>query len=162
MGARARAPRRSSRAGSSASWSVRRTPTRITPARASGGLRAAGIEVVTGVLAADCTDLNLIFNHWITRGVPLLAAKAAVTDRRQDRHAHGRVALDHQRAGASRRASVAAGCFRGIAVGAMTVMKDDPRLTARIDGQEWCPRRFIFDGLLRTVVDQKLPQRLHG
>src|SRR3954465_2080831 len=52
------------------------------PAHAGRGfdaLRAAGIEVVSGVLERECTDLNLIFNHWITQGAPLLAAKAAVT-----------------------------------------------------------------------------------
>src|SRR5256885_10098293 len=46
----------------------------------------------------------------------------------------------------------------GIAVGAMTVLKDNPRLTARRPGEaEWCPWRFVFDGLLRTVVDKSLP-----
>ena len=30
-------------------------------------LREAGIEVVEGVLAEECADLNLIFNHWITQ-----------------------------------------------------------------------------------------------
>jgi diaminohydroxyphosphoribosylaminopyrimidine deaminase/5-amino-6-(5-phosphoribosylamino)uracil reductase len=130
------------------------------PAHAGHGyevLRAAGIEVVSGVLEADCADLNLIFNHWITRSASLLAAKAAVT-------IDGRIA---SRTGESRWITNEQSrhdvhrwrrLFPGIAVGAMTVMKDDPRLTARIDGQEWCPRRFIFDGLLRTVVDKKLPR----
>ena len=30
-------------------------------------LRAAGVDVVEGLLAQDCTDLNLIFNHWIVQ-----------------------------------------------------------------------------------------------
>src|SRR5436190_14230412 len=50
------------------------------PAHAGHGfevLRAAGIEVITGVLAQQCEDLNLVFNHWITRGEPLIAAKVA-------------------------------------------------------------------------------------
>jgi diaminohydroxyphosphoribosylaminopyrimidine deaminase/5-amino-6-(5-phosphoribosylamino)uracil reductase len=38
-------------------------------------------------------------------------------------------------------------------------MKDNPRLTARLAAEpEWCPVRFIFDGLLRTVVDRNLPR----
>src|SRR3954465_1633779 len=52
------------------------------PAHAGHGfevLRAAGIEVVQGVLERDCTDLNLLFNHWITTGGPLIAGKAAAT-----------------------------------------------------------------------------------
>lgn len=130
------------------------------PAHAGHGfevLRRAGIEVVTGVLARDCTDLNLIFNHWITAGTPLIAAKVAST-------LDGKLAC---RTGASRwitgevaRADVHRWrrLFPGIAVGAMTVLKDNPRLTARQAGQpEWAPWRFVFDGLLRTVIDRQLP-----
>src|SRR3972149_4946205 len=52
------------------------------PAHAGRGfevLRAAGIDVTAGVLAEECADLNLLFNHWMTKQTPLLAAKAAVT-----------------------------------------------------------------------------------
>ena len=52
------------------------------PAHAGRGfevLRRAGIEVTTGVLADECSDLNLIFNHVITTGGPLVAAKVATT-----------------------------------------------------------------------------------
>jgi diaminohydroxyphosphoribosylaminopyrimidine deaminase/5-amino-6-(5-phosphoribosylamino)uracil reductase len=119
-------------------------------------LRAAGIEVTHGVLERECSDLNLIFNHWVTRGVPLMGAKAAVT-------LDGKIAC---RSGESKwitneasRADVHRWrrLFPGIAVGAMTLMKDNPRLTARVDDVEWCPWRFVFDGLLRSVVDKNLP-----
>lgn len=130
------------------------------PAHAGAGLnvlRAAGVEVTSGVLAEECSDLNLIYNHWTNRETPLMAAKAAVT-------LDGKIAA---RSGDSRwitnelsRADVHRWrrLFPAIAVGAMTVMKDNPRMTARIGGQEWCPWRFVFDGLLRTVVDKNLPQ----
>ena len=37
-------------------------------------------------------------------------------------------------------------------------MTDNPRLTARIAGEpEWCPWRFVFDGLLRSVADRSMP-----
>jgi diaminohydroxyphosphoribosylaminopyrimidine deaminase/5-amino-6-(5-phosphoribosylamino)uracil reductase len=129
------------------------------PAHSGRGLeilRAAGIEVVSGILAQECQDLNLIFNHWITRQEPMFAAKAAVT-------LDGRIAT---RTGESRwitneaaRADVHVWrrLFPGIAVGAMTVLKDNPRLTSRIGATEWCPWRFVFDGLLRTVVEKNLP-----
>jgi diaminohydroxyphosphoribosylaminopyrimidine deaminase/5-amino-6-(5-phosphoribosylamino)uracil reductase len=40
----------------------------------------------------------------------------------------------------------------------MTVLKDNPRLTARSANEpEWSPWRFVFDGLLRTVVDKNPP-----
>jgi diaminohydroxyphosphoribosylaminopyrimidine deaminase / 5-amino-6-(5-phosphoribosylamino)uracil reductase len=130
------------------------------PAHAGRGfevLRAAGVEVITGVLERECTDLNLIFNHWITQDRPLIAAKAATT-------LDGKIAC---RTGESRwitnevsRADVHRWrrLFPGIAVGAMTILKDNPRLTARREGEaEWSPWRFVFDGLLRTVVDKNLP-----
>ena len=130
------------------------------PAHAGRGfevLRAAGVEVISGVLERECSDLNLIFNHWITRGEPLLAAKVAST-------LDGKIAC---RTGESKwitnersRADVHRWrrLFPGIAVGAMTILKDNPRLTARREGHaEWCPLRFVFDGLLRTVVDKNLP-----
>ncbi len=129
------------------------------PAHAGKGfdiMRAAGIDVVTGVLAEECTDLNLIFNHWITTGRPLFAAKSGVT-------LDGKVAT---RTGDSKwitgELSRADGhrwrrLFPAIAVGAGTVRADNPRLTARVDGKEWCPWRFVFDGLLRTVTDKAMP-----
>lgn len=130
------------------------------PAHAGRGfdvLRAAGIEVIPGVLARQCEEINLVFNHWITKGEPLLAAKVAST-------LDGKLAC---RTGESRwitnetaRADVHRWrrLFPGIAVGAMTILKDNPRLTARRAGvPEWSPWRFVFDGLLRTVVDKNLP-----
>ena len=130
------------------------------PAHAGRGfevLRAAGIEVITGVLERDCSDLNLVFNHWITTGGPMIAGKIATT-------LDGKIAC---RTGESKwitneaaRADVHRWrkLFPGIAVGAMSILKDNPRLTARVANEgEWCPWRFVFDGLLRTVVDKNLP-----
>jgi len=120
-------------------------------------LRAAGVEVVNGVRAAECTDLNLIFNHLMATGLPMLAAKVAIT-------LDGKIAC---RTGESKwitgelaRADVHTWrrYFPGIAAGAATIMKDNPKLTARLaNGETWCPLRFVFDGRLRTVTDGHLP-----
>jgi diaminohydroxyphosphoribosylaminopyrimidine deaminase/5-amino-6-(5-phosphoribosylamino)uracil reductase len=48
--------------------------------------------------------------------------------------------------------------FPAIAVGAGTVLADNPHLTSRIEGEdEWCPLRIVFDGLLRTVMARDMP-----
>src|SRR5262249_17847975 len=110
------------------------------PAHAGKGfeiLRAGGVHVTSGILARECADLNLIFNHWIVTGAPLFAAKSGVT-------LDGKVAT---RTGDSKwitgEAARANGhhwrrYFPAIAVGAGTVRADDPRLTARHGEAEWC------------------------
>ncbi len=120
-------------------------------------LRSAGVEVTSGVLEPECRDLNLIFNHWIVRTTPLVASKSAVT---LDGRMACRTGESKWITGEPARADVHRWrrLFPAIAVGAGTVMKDNPRLTARMTGEaEWCPTRFVFDGLLRTVVDKQLP-----
>lgn len=126
--------------------------------RAFEVLRQAGIEVTTGVLADECRDLNLIFNHWITTGGPLLATKSAVT---LDGMIACRTGDSKWITGEPAREDVMRWrrLFPAIAVGAGTVMKDNPKLTARVPGAEsWCPIRFVFDGLLRSVTDRTMPQ----
>ncbi len=120
-------------------------------------LRAAGVDLTVGVLGDECADLNLIYNHAITRQTPLLAAKAAIT-------LDGKIATranDSQWiTGEAARADVHhwRRLFPAIAVGAGTVLTDDPGLTSRIGESVWCPVRFVFDGLLRTVVEKRLPK----
>jgi len=130
------------------------------PSHAGAGfarLRSAGIDVSEGVLADECADLNLIFNHWITTASPLFAAKAAVS---LDGHIATRAGDSQWITNEASRADVHRWrrLFPGIAVGAATVMKDNPRLTARSGGGEWCPWRFVFDGLLRSVAERSLPR----
>jgi diaminohydroxyphosphoribosylaminopyrimidine deaminase/5-amino-6-(5-phosphoribosylamino)uracil reductase len=120
-------------------------------------LRKAGVEVTTGVLGAECADLNLIYNHGAAGMGPLLAAKVATTI---DGRIATRTGLSQWITGEAARADVHRWrrLFPAIAVGAGTVMTDNPRLTARIAGEpEWCPIRFVFDGRLRSVVDHRLP-----
>ncbi len=121
-------------------------------------LREAGIEVTSGVLARECRDLNLIYNHWAAKRSPLLAVKSALT---LDGKIATRTGDSKWITGELARADVMRWrrLFPAIAVGAGTVMRDNPKLTARIAGEEeWSPIRFVFDGLLRSVTDRNLPQ----
>lgn len=120
-------------------------------------LREAGVEVEQGVLQEECNDLNLIFNHWIAEGMPLLAAKMAMT-------------LDGKFAAASGHSQWVTNeaaredvmhwrrNFPAIAVGASTVLKDDPSLTSRIGAEVFCPKRFVFDRHLKTISGADLPK----
>lgn len=119
---------------------------------ASGGearLRAAGLRVRSGLLANEASHQN---RGWLT-GLrlkrPYVTAKAAIS-------LDGRIATkggdskwitgDPARADAHRlRAEQDA-----IAVGAGTVIADDPALTARADGDVRHPLRVIFDSHGRT------------
>ena len=118
------------------------------PAHAGRGvelLRAAGVEVVTGILENECREMNAAFNKWIVTKMPFVIAKAALSlDGRLTRPPGEGQWLSHaaSRADAHRlRASVDA-----ILVGAGTVRADNPRLTVRgIPGARQ-PWRVILAG----------------
>ncbi|WP_269526722.1 bifunctional diaminohydroxyphosphoribosylaminopyrimidine deaminase/5-amino-6-(5-phosphoribosylamino)uracil reductase RibD [Coraliomargarita parva] len=130
------------------------------PAHAGAGLqvlRDAGVEVIEGILSGACRDLNLIFNHWIVHQSPLCAVKLAMT-------LDGKFAASsgHSRwvTGPEARGDVMRWrrYFPAIAVGAQTVLADDPSLTSRIEGLDtWCPVRFVFDRSLKTVEAERVP-----
>lgn len=124
------------------------------PAHAGRGLdilRDAGVGVIDGILAQECADLNLIFNHWILKNEPLVAAKMAIT-------------IDGKFAAASGHSQWVTGelarsdvmrwrrYFPSIAVSAETALQDNPSLTSRGVESTWCPIRFIFDRNLKTVA----------
>ena len=120
-------------------------------------LREAGVQVRSGISADSCADLNLIFNHWITQGTPLLTAKMALTLDGKFAAASGQsrwVTSNSSRTNVMlwRR------YFPAIAVGANTVLQDDPSLTSRIEEEVWCPIRFVFDRQLKTLDAKKCPR----
>ena len=120
-------------------------------------LREAGIEVVEGVLAEECADLNLIFNHWITQKLPFIAGKMAITLDGKFSAASG-----HSKwvTGESARADVMRWrrYYPAIAVSANTVLNDNPSLSSRIGDEVWCPKRFVFDRTLKTFEVETIPK----
>jgi diaminohydroxyphosphoribosylaminopyrimidine deaminase/5-amino-6-(5-phosphoribosylamino)uracil reductase len=117
-------------------------------------LRAAGIEVVEGVLSYECSALNEAYNKYITKGLPFVTLKLAAS-------LDGRIAAAGGESKwitgtASRklvhkmRASVDA-----VMVGSETALKDDPELTVRL-ARGRNPARVVLDSTLRLPVTAKV------
>ncbi|HEY3932227.1 MAG TPA: bifunctional diaminohydroxyphosphoribosylaminopyrimidine deaminase/5-amino-6-(5-phosphoribosylamino)uracil reductase RibD [Verrucomicrobiae bacterium] len=121
-------------------------------------LRRAGIEVVRGILADECTKLNEAFNHWIVHRTPFVTVKAAMT-------------LDGKIATASGESKWITGkksrAFGmklrqgsdAILVGVNTILADNPALAVRglgfrVQGSKL--RRIILDSMARTPLDAKV------
>lgn len=129
------------------------------PQVAGGGLdrlRAAGLQVVAGVLEEECRLLNQPFIKWVTQGVPHVTLKAAATldgriaartgdarwvsNEKSRRHTHR---LRHR--------------LDAILVGVGTALADDPLLTARLPGTR-CrqPLRIVLDSTLHLPESSQL------
>lgn len=125
----------------------------------SGGggekLRAAGLEVLSGVEARACAELIAPFCKFVRTGTPWVTLKLAAT-------LDGRVATA---TGASRwitneksRAYVhrLRAEHDAVLVGAGTVVRDDPELTCRIRKLEQQPLRIILDGQLTCPLTARV------
>jgi len=123
-------------------------------------LRQAGVHVHAGLLADEATRMNAAFNKWITTGLPLVTAKAALSldGKMATRTGDSKWITD---AAARRKAHEMRSHADAIMVGANTVIRDDPRLTLRhgvrgrqpwrvvVDSRGQCPRtaRLFTDSL---------------
>ncbi len=114
---------------------------------AAGGmerLRAAGIDVETGVAESDARELNIGFVTRLTRGTPWVRLKIAAS-------LDGRTALDNGESqwitGEEARADGHAWRARACAVltGIGTVLQDDPALTVRAVETTRQPLRVVVD-----------------
>lgn len=127
-------------------------------------LRAAGIEVVSGILEEESKNLNCVFNHWIIQQIPFVTLKSSMS-------LDGKIATATGESkwitGAEARAH--AMLFRAqadaILTGVNTVLADNCALTVRsVAGinithkrQETSPlRRIILDSKARTPLDAQV------
>jgi diaminohydroxyphosphoribosylaminopyrimidine deaminase/5-amino-6-(5-phosphoribosylamino)uracil reductase len=110
-------------------------------------LRNAGVEVRSGVLASEATELNAGFFSRMQRGRPRVVCKMAMS-------LDGRTAMASGESkwitGEAARADVQRLRARSCAVvtGAGTVLADDPRLDVREASRQ--PLRVVVDSALRT------------
>lgn len=117
-------------------------------------LREHGIEVYEGILREECDELNRIFFHFITTGLPYVTMKYAMTidgkiacytgeskwiTSEESRHDVQIQRLRHS----------------AIMVGVGTVLADDPMLNCRLEnGRD--PIRIICDSTLRTPLESNI------
>ena len=133
-------------------------PNPLVSGRGFAELRRAGVEIVTGVAAADAERQNRVFLTAMRERRPHITLKAAMT-------LDGKIADLH---GASR--WITGGPARqhahqlrseadAIVVGVGTVLRDDPELTVRL-GRPWPrePLRVVLDTRARTPREARFVQ----
>ncbi|MDA8097860.1 MAG: bifunctional diaminohydroxyphosphoribosylaminopyrimidine deaminase/5-amino-6-(5-phosphoribosylamino)uracil reductase RibD [Desulforudis sp.] len=120
-----------------------RDPNPLVAGKGITRLRDAGIEVTDGVLESEARSLNEVFIKYITRRLPFVVLKAAVsldgkiaTHTGDSRWITGSEAREY---GHRLRDT-----YDAILVGAGTVRQDDPSLTARLPGAR-DPVRIVLD-----------------
>ncbi|MCB9733902.1 MAG: bifunctional diaminohydroxyphosphoribosylaminopyrimidine deaminase/5-amino-6-(5-phosphoribosylamino)uracil reductase RibD [Deltaproteobacteria bacterium] len=129
------------------------------PLVAGEGLRrleAAGVEVVSGVMAAEAERLNEAFNRWIVSRRPFVTLKLATS---LDGRIAARTGSSRWITGPAARARVHAlrAASDGVLVGVGTALADDPQLTARdVPGLWDPPARLVVDSQLRLPATARL------
>lgn len=117
-------------------------------------LRENGIEVIEGILKNKCDEINEIFMHYITTGLPFVTMKYAMT-------MDGKIACYTGESkwitGDKARNNVHYDRLKhaAIMVGAGTVIKDNPMLTCRLENGR-NPQRIICDTLLKTPINSNI------
>jgi len=135
---------------------ARRDPNPRVAGRGLRKLRARGVAVTAGLLAAEAAAQNERFDVWVTRGRPFVLAKVAAT-------LDGKIADFRGRSRwisgpeARRRSLAWREEFDAILVGAETARRDGARLTRRLGWNRSTPhRRIVLDGAFRVSEDLPL------
>ncbi len=119
-------------------------------------LKQAGIQVETGLLEKECCQLNEFWNKFITTGLPFVTLKSAASldGRIATRTGHSQWITNKKSRHYVHQLRAA---HDAILIGIGTLLKDNPRLTARIPGEKpRNPYRIIVDSMLRTPLDSKV------
>lgn len=131
-------------------------PNPLVSGRGVQKLKEAGLIVEVGLMGKESEEMNEIFNYFIVHNLPFVTLKMATTldgkiatitgeskwitseEARADVHQ-----LRHQ--------------VDAILVGINTVIKDNPKLTTRLNGEEGKhPIRIILDSTLRTPLHSEI------
>src|SRR3989338_58788 len=133
-------------------------PNPLVNGRGFAILKKAGVRVRPGLLEEEARQLNEVFIKFITKKIPFILMKSAIT-------LDGKIAT---RTGASR--WVAGGASRrfahhlrniydSILVGVGTVLIDNPRLNVRLVKKVKDPIRLVLDAAARTPLSARVLSR---
>ncbi len=136
-------------------------PNPLVAGRGINFLREKGVEVITGVLENEAKKLNEIFIKYITRKIPFVILKTAMT-------IDGKISTytgeSKWISGEESREYVhkIRNKVMGIMVGIGTVIADDPLLTTRLkEGSGKSPKAIIVDSKLRIPMESKILETLN-
>lgn len=138
-------------------------PNPLVGGRGIEELSRAGLKVKTGVLEEKAHKLNEVFVKYITTGLPFILMKTAMSldGKTATREGYSRwISSERSREHVHRvRDQVDA-----IMVGVGTVLKDNPRLTTRLEGQGEVrnPVRVIVDSQGRLPLDCRVARTAGG
>jgi len=119
-------------------------------------LKAAGIEVETGLLQEQAERLNEVFLKWIMTKMPFVVMKTAMTLDGKIATAAGNSKWISNEV-SRRRVHELRDVYDGILVGIGTVLADDPALTTRLESQSGKnPLRIVVDSRARTPLTAKV------
>ena len=120
-------------------------------------LRDAGIFVTVGVMEEEARKLNEVFLKYVTEHKPFVLYKAAMSlDGKTACHTGESQWISSE--DSREEAHALRGCYKGIMVGAGTIIADNPLLTARTEGLN-DPVRIIVDGSLSVPLKAKVFQQ---
>lgn len=129
-------------------------PNPLVAGKGAQRLREAGIEVTVGVLEEECRKLNEVFCHYIKHRRPFVVLKAAMS-------LDGKIAAPSGESkwiteeAARRDVQLLRNKYSAIMTGVETVIRDDPKLTCRLEGGR-NPIRVILDSGLRIPTDSRV------
>lgn len=131
-------------------------PNTLISGKGVQGLRENGIDVQVGLLEDECRELNEVFINYIKYKKPFVVSKYAMT-------LDGFIATKDYESKwitnekSRKEVALMRNNYMGLLVGINTVLKDNPRLTARIkDGIN--PYKIILDSKLRVDLDLNIFQ----